>query len=326
MARRPARRGSGRVLAGRRERARDPRGAWPTAGAETVQALHARGGAARIDAFKAKDGLGRDVCAPGDFQWDGFPDLALSAEGGGVYFQGESYIVFGGPATCLDAGPDHRGSGSGREGCASSGRRPTTTPRTSRPRATSTAMGSPTSSSPLRASRLAARLTSCSVGRRARSGSGTWETTASAFRRAGRSSSAVHRLAAATSTRRAGRRRGRRSAASSPRLAYIVFGQGPVTFIRGDSNDDDKVELSDPVRLLGYLFLGSEPPPCLDAADGNDSGASTSPTPYSSSSTSSWAAPLAGAPIRTPGSTSRRISYDADRRHEIANLDGMPSP
>jgi hypothetical protein len=54
---------------------------------------------------------------------------------------------------------------------------------------------------------------------------------------------------------------------------YIVFGRGPLDFIRGDSNSDDRIELSDPVRLLGYLFLGTAAPPCLDAADANDSGA-----------------------------------------------------
>jgi len=44
------------------------------------------------------------------------------------------------------------------------------------------------------------------------------------------------------------------------------------TFRRGDSNADGKVDLSDAVSTLGYLFLGSVAPGCLDAADADDSG------------------------------------------------------
>ena len=47
-------------------------GAWPLADAETVQGLLALGDAARVDAFKPKDGMGSDVCGPGDFD-DGIP-------------------------------------------------------------------------------------------------------------------------------------------------------------------------------------------------------------------------------------------------------------
>ena len=43
-------------------------------------------------------------------------------------------------------------------------------------------------------------------------------------------------------------------------------------FIRGDSNLDGQVDISDPVTLLGILFLGNEDPGCADAHDGNDSG------------------------------------------------------
>jgi hypothetical protein len=41
-------------------------------------------------------------------------------------------------------------------------------------------------------------------------------------------------------------------------------------FIRGDANKDDGVDISDPVFILGYIFLGSEVPPCLDSADANN--------------------------------------------------------
>ncbi len=43
-------------------------------------------------------------------------------------------------------------------------------------------------------------------------------------------------------------------------------------FERGDSNRDAKLDLSDPIFTLGYLFLGSGEPGCLDAADADDSG------------------------------------------------------
>ncbi|MBI4601659.1 MAG: hypothetical protein HY721_06830 [Planctomycetes bacterium] len=43
-------------------------------------------------------------------------------------------------------------------------------------------------------------------------------------------------------------------------------------FERGDSNRDGGVDLSDAVAVLGFLFLGTDAPPCEDAADANDDG------------------------------------------------------
>jgi hypothetical protein len=43
-------------------------------------------------------------------------------------------------------------------------------------------------------------------------------------------------------------------------------------FVRARANGDDRVDLSDAVSVLTYLFLGGKPPPCLDAADVNDDG------------------------------------------------------
>jgi hypothetical protein len=43
-------------------------------------------------------------------------------------------------------------------------------------------------------------------------------------------------------------------------------------FRRADANADGKVDISDGVSILGYLFLGGSPPTCLDAADADDSG------------------------------------------------------
>ena len=47
-------------------------------------------------------------------------------------------------------------------------------------------------------------------------------------------------------------------------------GDNEVEFIRGNANDDLSVDISDPVQILNYLFVGGLQPLCLDAADGND--------------------------------------------------------
>ena len=49
--------------------------------------------------------------------------------------------------------------------------------------------------------------------------------------------------------------------------------RGAGQFQRGDSNGDSQVDISDPITTLGYLFLGSAAPACLDAADANDDAA-----------------------------------------------------
>ncbi len=43
-------------------------------------------------------------------------------------------------------------------------------------------------------------------------------------------------------------------------------------FIRGDSNQDAKVDISDVIYSLNYLFKNGPDPACLDAADANDDG------------------------------------------------------
>ncbi|HZN58905.1 MAG TPA: Kazal-type serine protease inhibitor domain-containing protein [Planctomycetota bacterium] len=48
--------------------------------------------------------------------------------------------------------------------------------------------------------------------------------------------------------------------------------QCPAPFQRGDSNQDDRLDLSDPIATLGHLFLGTGEPGCLEAADADDSG------------------------------------------------------
>jgi sugar lactone lactonase YvrE len=43
-------------------------------------------------------------------------------------------------------------------------------------------------------------------------------------------------------------------------------------FVRGDVDGSGKIELTDAVRSLGFLFRGGATPPCFDAADVNDDG------------------------------------------------------
>jgi hypothetical protein len=56
------------------------------------------------------------------------------------------------------------------------------------------------------------------------------------------------------------------------RLSGLVIVPVDAAFLRGDANEDGKVDLSDAVYTLGHLFLGSAAPGCLDAADADDSG------------------------------------------------------
>ena len=60
-------------------------------------------------------------------------------------------------------------------------------------------------------------------------------------------------------------------AVCSETITVSVPGIGP--FLRADTNDDGKVDISDPVYTLNYLFLESRPaPPCFATADSNGDG------------------------------------------------------
>ena len=41
-------------------------------------------------------------------------------------------------------------------------------------------------------------------------------------------------------------------------------------FLRGDVNMDGGLDISDPIRILGFVFLGERYPPCMEAVDVND--------------------------------------------------------
>ena len=53
----------------------------------------------------------------------------------------------------------------------------------------------------------------------------------------------------------------------------VEGGQDEGFFKRGDSDGSGTIDLTDPIFVLRYLFMGGERPACMDAADCDDSGA-----------------------------------------------------
>ena len=54
--------------------------------------------------------------------------------------------------------------------------------------------------------------------------------------------------------------------------ARTSLGGGPEPFVRGDTNRDGRLDISDPVATLLYLFQGSEILTCEDHGDVDDNG------------------------------------------------------
>jgi hypothetical protein len=57
-----------------------------------------------------------------------------------------------------------------------------------------------------------------------------------------------------------------------PSFSRLKFTYIEQRFRRGDANGDGRVDVSDPISILGYLFSGDAALPCSDAADANDTG------------------------------------------------------
>lgn len=66
-------------------------------------------------------------------------------------------------------------------------------------------------------------------------------------------------------------RDGRRSGPSDE-VCAVPFGGDELLFRRGDVDGSGRINVTDPISLLGHLFLGEAAPACVDAADADDSG------------------------------------------------------
>ena len=54
---------------------------------------------------------------------------------------------------------------------------------------------------------------------------------------------------------------------------YVIYGPyGEKNFIRGDANQDGRVDISDAIAILTYLFAGGQAAICADAMDVDDTG------------------------------------------------------
>jgi len=62
------------------------------------------------------------------------------------------------------------------------------------------------------------------------------------------------------------------SLSGKTRDEIVITITGESYFLRGDSNGDGIVDISDAVNILSFLFLGSGRMLCKDAADVNDDG------------------------------------------------------
>ena len=59
---------------------------------------------------------------------------------------------------------------------------------------------------------------------------------------------------------------------SAPARVFVSTIRPRGAFLRGDTNHDDNIQLTDAVITLASLFLEGDPVPCADAADANDDG------------------------------------------------------
>lgn len=59
---------------------------------------------------------------------------------------------------------------------------------------------------------------------------------------------------------------------SEPERVWRLTTATSLPFRRGDADASGSLDITDPIVILGYLFLGDPEPPCVLAADGDDSG------------------------------------------------------
>ena len=59
---------------------------------------------------------------------------------------------------------------------------------------------------------------------------------------------------------------------STARVDFIAAPSQITPFVRGNANDDNKVDIADAIWIINSLFRGGAEPPCLDAGDANDNG------------------------------------------------------
>jgi hypothetical protein len=58
-----------------------------------------------------------------------------------------------------------------------------------------------------------------------------------------------------------------------PLWTFTVAAATAPAFLRGDALADGRLDIADPIAVLGALFAGGTPLPCADAADADDDGA-----------------------------------------------------
>ena len=91
-------------------------------------------------------------------------------------------------------------------------------------------------------------------------------------------------------------------------VGFAMVGSFDAPFLRGDSNRDFAVDISDVVFTLGYLFQGGSAPACADAMDANDDGA----LDISDAINTLFALYGGGAPVQFPGMSLAGFDPTAD--------------
>jgi hypothetical protein len=61
--------------------------------------------------------------------------------------------------------------------------------------------------------------------------------------------------------------------AAGTTLGVLASDEARAQFVRGDADSDGRIDLTDGIRILSFIFVGGPEPECMDAADANDSGA-----------------------------------------------------